>query len=178
MNPLLTLTSSFLLLIVYAEAAANWNSINENDMYRCYYTILCKLRKTDEFQAAIRAAGEKVTKQAMVWMREITKIPDAEDTPEFWEKYPGIKCAYPEETKKEMFNEWIRQGGEYWIQECEDPNSETCEKTEAAADALYEMFAKYTATGDCKPEGAEMAEGMADKMGAEAPKGMSPPSFG
>ncbi|GFT43641.1 hypothetical protein NPIL_301371, partial [Nephila pilipes] len=134
--------------------------------------------KTEEFRGALQAAGEKVAKQAMTWMKDITKIEDAEDTPEFWAKYPGIKCAYPEETKKEMFNEWIKEGGEFWIKECENPNSETCKKTEAAADAFYEMFAKYTASGDCKPQGVEMAEDMAGKMPAQAPGGMSPPSFG
>ncbi|GIY91120.1 uncharacterized protein CDAR_443891 [Caerostris darwini] len=173
--------SSLLLLFVVSSDALNPSPMSENDMYRCYYVILCDLRKPEEFQQLVYTAGPETTAKAMEWMREVTKIEDAEDTPEFWKKYPGIKCAYPEETKKDMFYEWIKLAGEYWIEQCEDPESDTCQNTEAAANQIFAVFAKYTASGDCKPEGAEMAADAAKDMQGKVPGGMNkmaPPSFG
>ncbi|GIZ03834.1 hypothetical protein CEXT_381171 [Caerostris extrusa] len=72
--------SCLLLLFVVSSDALNPSPMSENDMYRCYYVILCDLRKPEEFQQLVYTAGPETTAKAMEWMREVTKIEDAEDT--------------------------------------------------------------------------------------------------
>ncbi|GFU14133.1 hypothetical protein NPIL_634251, partial [Nephila pilipes] len=62
----------------------------------------------DVIEEPLRVGGERFVQEGLKLMKEISKIPDAEDTPEFWSRSIGVFCAYPEETKKEIYSAWSK----------------------------------------------------------------------
>ncbi|XP_054718823.1 uncharacterized protein LOC129228185 [Uloborus diversus] len=176
MKGLIVFAEVFLVLMLYystsfSQAQEDNREIKEEELYLCFYAILCTERDVWAFKDVADNAGPGLHAKVLEWFYDICGI-EAEDTPEFWESYPDIKCAQSEEQKRYSFEEFTRRCGEYWADVCEDQESEECIKTGEAAVRFEEVIGVYTAKGTCTNEAVHAAEVGAEKAG-EMAEGMA-----
>ncbi|XP_015906480.1 uncharacterized protein [Parasteatoda tepidariorum] len=160
----------FLFVVLFSSscnAIEGLEGMDETGFFNCYYAILCDVRKPLEFRSLIFETCDELLVNAWKWFRDYTEIDDAEDTEEFWKKYPEIKCAYAPEKKRKIFDQWCGAMGEFWADKCnEEPEGICCKRIEQTVEKLKEIMMKYVSNGVCS---VNQAEGAAGK-GAEIAK--------
>ncbi|CAL1300778.1 unnamed protein product, partial [Larinioides sclopetarius] len=81
-------------------------------------------------------------------------------TYEFWYSFIDFVCEKSDEEKKKLFKEYFTLTGEFMMEECRNPTSEICIKSDLTAEAFVSIISKYKAEGVCKTLGVETGETM------------------
>ncbi|CAL1300780.1 unnamed protein product [Larinioides sclopetarius] len=144
----LAVTNLLFILIAYAESFESL--MDEDEMYGCFYKLLCELDKVAEILEITRGAGPDNAKRYIEAISQATGVEIHENTEEDWIKFKEIGCKLPEEQRKKAFTEWGTLIGEYIL------------------DQFATFLAKYKATGVCSNSGmlAKMMPGGMGKMGS------------
>ncbi|CAL1300779.1 unnamed protein product [Larinioides sclopetarius] len=162
----LAVTNLLFILIAYAESFESL--MDEDEMYGCFYKLLCELDKVAEILEITRGAGPDNAKRYIEAISQATGVEIHENTEEDWIKFKEIGCKLPEEQRKKAFTEWGTLIGEYILDICQEHDSELCITADLAADQFATFLAKYKATGVCSNSGmlAKMMPGGMGKMGS------------
>ncbi|KFM59440.1 hypothetical protein X975_03402, partial [Stegodyphus mimosarum] len=146
-------------LFAFANGEFDPNEVKEEEMYNCFFAILCGEWDAYPFKRIVDRAGPQMKTEGFRWLKEISDI-DAEDTKYFWDHYPEFKCHFSDELKRQYFFEWLKRLGEYWATACAEQDSEECIKMGEAAEEYEKVNTEYTLNGVCQSEGVETMEGM------------------